>query len=72
MPRPQLWLTAVVEAARLARSRWWRHWPPLPLPDRRYLGFRLDTAYGSGSSGPESSEVAEYLRWCRRMRRMSR
>lgn len=66
--RPGLWPTAVVELWRLSPPRWWRRWPPLPVPDRDYLRFRMQTAYGDPGAHPEGSDVVAYLEWCRRMR----
>jgi len=71
--RPALWGTAVSQLLTLARPRWWAHWPPLPVPDEEYLRFRLVTMYGGrGDHAPEPSELVEYLKWCRRMQRLSR
>lgn len=62
---PSLWATALVQAARLAPRRWWRYWPPLPVPDRDYLRFRLQTQYGDAEHDPEPDDVVAYLEWCR-------
>ena len=62
--RPGLWGIAVVQVFRLARSGWWRRAPFLPLPDREYLRFRLETQYGAGGT-PDPADVVVYLRWCR-------
>jgi len=65
--RPWLWATAVGQTFRLARRGWWRRPPFLPLPDRDYLRFRLQTAYG-GDPPPDLPSVADvltYLDWCR-------
>lgn len=62
--RPSLWPTALAQALRLARPRWWRRPPFLPLPDPDYLRFRFRTAYGS-EGDPEPEDVIAYLRWCR-------
>ena len=67
--RPHLWTTAVAQAARLARPGWWRRWPPLPVPDRAYLGFRARTAYGDPDHPPEAADVVAWLGWCRSQRR---
>lgn len=40
--RPTLWPAAL----RLVPPRWWRRWPPLPLPPASYLRFRMETMYG--------------------------
>ena len=63
--RPGLWGVALVQVFRLARPGWWHRWPPLPLPDRDYLRFRLVTAYGDPDRAPEPTDVVTYLHWCR-------
>jgi hypothetical protein len=63
--RPRLWPTAVVQAGRLSRPRWWRRPPFLPMPDRAYLRFRLETHYGSAE--PDPGDLVRYLEWCRHM-----
>jgi hypothetical protein len=78
--RPWLWPVALVTVLRLARRGWWHRWPPLPLPARRYWGFRLATAYGTadtpGAFGDRAAlsreDVVAYLRWCRRVNALSR
>jgi hypothetical protein len=66
--RPSLWWVAVRQLMRIARTRWWRRAPFLPLPDPDYLRFRLETAYGE-QVGPRPADVVSYLRWCRDGRR---
>jgi hypothetical protein len=61
---PTLWPTAVRQAARMSRPRWWRRAPFLPIPDADYLRFRLETQYGTGGT-PDPADVVVYLRWCR-------
>jgi hypothetical protein len=63
--RPSLWATAVVQALRLAPRRWWLRRPYLPLPDRGYLRFRLQTQYGDADREPDAADVVTYLHWCR-------
>lgn len=65
---PALWSTAATQVLRLAAPGWWRRRPHLPLPDRAYLRFRLETAYGDDRD-PDPADVVEYLRWCREWRR---
>jgi hypothetical protein len=36
------------------------------LPDRAYLGFRLETQYGDPKHRAEPGDVVAYLVWCRR------
>jgi hypothetical protein len=62
--RPWLWATALRQLVRLARRRWWRHPPFLPLPDPGYLRFRVGTAYGPGATA-QPRDVVAYLQWCR-------
>ncbi len=67
--RPWLWPTAARQLVRLAPNRWWRHWPPLPVPTASYLRFRLQTQYGDDVRGVPEHDVVQYLEWCRRERR---
>ena len=65
--RPDLWLTGLRTARSLVARQWWRHPPFLPLPDRRWLHFRLMTAYGGNGAGPtDAHDVITWLEWCRR------
>ena len=78
LARPSLWWTALHQAARLARRRWWARPPFLPIPDRGYLRFRLETQYGSPAAtdgparGVDPGDVLTYLRWCREQERALR
>ena len=67
--RPSLWITAGVQAVDFAPLGWWRRKPFLPLPDAKYLEFRLETQYGLTGT-PEAAHVIEYLEWCRSMRKL--
>jgi hypothetical protein len=62
--RPRLWVTAIRQARVLARPGWWRRAPYLPLPDRDYLRFRMETQYGH-SGAPDARDLVTYLQWCR-------
>jgi hypothetical protein len=66
--RPRLWPTALRQMVRLARARWWRRPPFLPVPDREYLRFRLQTQYGDAP--PVARDLVAYLEWCRSMERI--
>ncbi len=68
--RPRLWPAAAAQAARLARPRWWRRWPFLPLPDRDWTAFRLRTAYGDPRHVPSPADVVAWLQWCRQWDRL--
>jgi hypothetical protein len=63
--RPWLWGIAMVQLFRLARPGWWRRAPFLPVPDREYLRFRLETQYGDPDHPIEPHDIVAYLRWCR-------
>ncbi|WP_334145199.1 hypothetical protein [Rhabdothermincola sp.] len=67
---PSLWPTALRQVFVLARPRWWAARPHLPLPDRSYLRFRLQTAYGDPDREPEPRDVVTYLHWCRSWHRL--
>lgn len=55
-------------ALRFVPPRWWRQWPPLPLPSSDYARFRMQTMYGSDRN-IDPDDLIRYLEWCRRMRR---
>ncbi len=63
--RPDLWATAVRAGLSMAPTGWWHRPPFLPLPDRRWLRFRLETAYGGdGRFGPDSPfDVEDLITW---------
>lgn len=69
--RPRLWLTALRQARVMARRRWWRRRPFLPVPGDDYLRFRLATMYGDDVR-MDRRDVVEYLEWCRRWPAVSR
>lgn len=62
---PELWATAVRQVFVLAVEGWWRRAPYLPVPDRAYLRFRLQTAYGDSDRSPDPQDLITYLHWCR-------
>jgi hypothetical protein len=61
--RPWLWPAVI----RLVPSRWWRRWPPLPLPPSDYLRFRIQTMYGERGAPIDKEDLIAYLEWCRRV-----
>lgn len=62
--RPDLWAVAARSAAGLAGRGWWRRPPFLPVPDRRWLHFRLVTAYGGDGTGPiDAEDLITWLEW---------
>lgn len=70
--RPRLWPMLLRTAWRFRRRDWYRRPPFLPLPPRRYLAWRLHTAYADERALPPAPELERYLRWTDRMRRMRR
>ncbi len=44
---------------------WWRRPPFLPLPDRRYLRWRMYTAYADENAVPPVRDVIGFARWRR-------
>lgn len=70
--RPGLWGTALRQALRLAAPGWWRRAPFLPVPDPDYLGFRMETQYGSAAHTPDARDLVAYLEWCRAQERVGR
>jgi len=48
----------------MARPRWWRRAPYLPVPPPDYVRFRVETAYGTGSTAPAPRDLVAYLDWC--------
>lgn len=69
--RPALWSTAVRQIFVLAVDGWYRRAPYLPLPDREYFRFRMETAYGDRDHEPEPRDLLTYLHWCRAWPRVS-
>ncbi len=62
--RPDLWRTATSAAAGLVPRRWWRHRPFLPVPDRGWMHFRLETAYGGDGDTPmHGDDLITWLEW---------
>jgi len=60
---PSLAVALVRVAWRFRRRHWLRHPPFLPLPDRKYLQWRMLTAYGAPETLPSPDEIARYARW---------
>lgn len=52
------------------RRDWWRQAPFLPLPDRAYLRWRMDTAYGDPGAIPPPGDVISFVRWRRETMRL--
>jgi hypothetical protein len=70
MGRPRLWASALGATRSHLPDRWWRRRPFLPLPDRAWMQFRMETAYGGDGSGPlQVDDVVTWLEWRRRFPR---
>ena len=73
LKRPSLWVEAGRVVFRFARRGWWRSWPPLPVPPREYLAFRIQTNSGgvadsgdatvSPQAAPQPGDVVAFLKW---------
>jgi hypothetical protein len=61
--RPRLWAPAVGQVRRLAPDRWWARRPFLPVPDRAWLRFRMETQYGDPDHRPAPADVVQWLDW---------
>jgi len=48
---------------RFRNRRWYRRPPFLPVPDREYVRWRMDTAYGSPDALPSADDAERYVRW---------
>jgi hypothetical protein len=66
--RPRLWWTAVRQWFRFVPRGWWRRPPHLPVPPRRYLEFRLETAFGPDEHA-SAVDIVDYLDWVHGQRR---
>lgn len=69
---PGLVPAMLTAAWRFRANGWWRHAPFLPLPPRRYLEWRLYTAFGASDAVPSARQLAAYLRWTRAVGRARR
>jgi hypothetical protein len=56
----------------LAPPGWWRRLPPSPSPSKRWIEFRMETAYGRPEARPPADDVVAFLEWCRETRRINR
>lgn len=63
LARPPLAVALLRVSWRFRNRAWWRRPPFLPVPDREYLRWRMETAYGSPDAVPTAAEVERYVRW---------
>jgi len=48
---------------RFRNRHWYRRPPFIPIPDRDYVRWRMDTAYGSPEAMPSVRDAERYVRW---------
>ena len=53
-------------------NRWYLRPPFLPIPPKKYMRWRMNTAYGDTGVVPPTIEVERYLRWASDMRKLMR
>jgi hypothetical protein len=53
-------------AWRFRANGWYRRFPFLPLPSRKYVRWRMHTAYGEYDRVPPVEDVVRYARWAGR------
>jgi hypothetical protein len=67
---PRLGLDLLRAGWAFRRRDWWRVAPFLPLPDRSYLRWRMETAYGAEDAVPPAEDVIGFARWRRETMRL--
>ena len=70
--RPSLILHLAGAAWAFRARSWYRRPPFLPLPPKKYLRWRMETAYGDPDALPPAPEAERFLRWTTRMRRLQK
>jgi hypothetical protein len=70
--RPALWPTAARVYVAHVPDRWWVRRPFVPVPDRAWLRFRLQTQYGDAEAVPAPADLVTWLEWSRRWRALGR
>lgn len=55
-------------AWRFRRRGWLTRFPFLPIPDRKYVRWRMLTAYGDEDAVPPAADIVRYARWAVRDR----
>lgn len=48
---------------RFRHRHWYKRVPFLPLPSRRYMRWRMYTAYGDEDAIPPADDVIAFARW---------
>ncbi len=65
LKRPDLYFVFFIQIFRLAPVGWFRKYPFLPVPDKGWLEFRLETQYGSKNAEIEINDLIHFLEWCK-------
>ncbi len=60
---PSLGVDLLRVAWRFRARGWFARFPFLPLPSRRYMRWRMVTAYGSADIVPPAEDIIRYARW---------
>ena len=64
------------EALRVWKSlvplKWWRRAPFLPVPDRDWIAFRMETAFGGDAATPDAHALGDVLSWSAAFKRLVR
>ncbi len=64
--RPDLWLVSFVQVFSLIPANWWQKKPFLPVPDKHWIEFRMETAFGDPNNRPSPQDTISFLEWCKR------
>jgi hypothetical protein len=65
--RPRLAADLLAVAWAFRRRAWYQQAPFLPVPSRRYLRWRMYTAYGDERAVPSPDDVARFAEWRRKL-----
>jgi hypothetical protein len=69
MRSPRLIPAAIGAAFAMAPRGWWRKAPFLPVPNKEYWKFRMETFQGGdGTTLPSPQEFVEVVGWFRSMK----
>ena len=63
---PGLAVDLIRVAWRFRANGWYHRFPFLPLPSRKYVRWRMHTAYGDSDVVPPAADVIRYARWAGR------
>jgi hypothetical protein len=70
--RPALIREAMSTWKSVVPRRWWRRSPFLPVPDRNWIAFRMETAFGDSAAVPDVEALHEVLAWSAAFKRIVR